>query len=239
MSTTARLVIPAEFRSPRPPAAVRTGPIPAQTPPSPPEASPTPPRRPATPARLFRIRDNGTVEIAFEGEVLVRRGTVASYGGRIAFTADPRLAGTRAEALLRASGKGSIFLADRGRKPILVELDDEFFSAEGSRILAIGPTLSFRYEPIHDFPRRRRVDVLKVFGKGGLVLSPARASFSIPVSAEFPLNVSSRDLVGWSGNLVPSVLPDRFLDEVMLPDSEDPPKIRFEGEGTVLTESPA
>ena len=71
------------------------------------------------------------------------------------------------------------------------------------------------------------------------MLSPARDTFSIPVSAEFPLNVSSRDLIGWTGNLVPSVLPDRFLDEVMLPDSEDPPKIRFEGEGTVITEAPA
>ncbi|HWC64953.1 MAG TPA: tetratricopeptide repeat protein [Thermoanaerobaculia bacterium] len=243
-STTAKLVIPAEFRSssaaaPKPAATARTGPIPVARPAPVPAAPPAPTLPSGPPARLFRIRDNGTVEITFEGEVLVRRGTVASYGGRIAFAADPRLAGTRAEALLRATGKGSIFLADRGRKPILVELDDEFFSAEGSRILAIGPTLSFRYEPIHDFPRRRRVDVLKIFGKGGLVLSPARASFSIPVSADFPLNVSSRDLVGWSGNLVPSVLPDRFLDEVMLPDSEDPPKIRFEGEGTVFTESPA
>ncbi len=226
-TTTARLVIPAEFRKTAAPKA------------EPAEAAPAPAAKSPAPARLFRIRENGTVEITFEGEVLVRRGTVASYGGRIAFGGDPRLAGTRAEALLKASGKGSIFLADRGRKPILVELNDEFFSAEGSRILAIGPTLSFRYEPIHDFPRRRRVDVLKIFGKGGLVLSPARASFSIAVSADYPLNVSSRDLVGWSGNLVPSVLPDRFLDEVMLPDSEDPPKIRFEGEGTVLTESPA
>lgn len=239
-STTAKLFIPAEFRTPSP--------AKAEPPPERAEsrhAEPRPPEAPAARAKsepapkLFRVRDNGTVEITFEGDVLVRRGTVASYGGRIAFSADPRLAGTRAEPLLKASGKGSIFLADRGRKPILVELNEEFFSAEGSRILAIGPTLSFRYEPIHDFPRRRRVDVLKIYGKGGLVLSPARPSFSIPVSAEFPLNVSSRDLVGWSGNLVPSVLPDRFLDEVMLPDSEDPPKIRFEGEGTVLTESPA
>jgi len=233
-STTARLVIPAEFRSPSlapppaPPAEKRT------------TAETAPEKRPAEPAqRLFRVRENGTVEITFEGDVLVRRGTVASYSGRITFSADPRLTGTRAETLLRASGRGSIFVADPGRRPILVDLAYEFFSAEGSRILAIGPTLSFRYEPIHDFPRRRRVDVLKIYGSGGLVLSPARASFSIPVSAELPLNVSSRDLVGWSGNLVPSVLPDRFLNEVMLPDGDDPPKIRFEGEGTVLTETPA
>jgi hypothetical protein len=189
--------------------------------------------------KLFTVRENGTVEISFHGEVLVRRGTVASYGGKITFAPDPKLAGTRGEALLRADGKGTIFLADRGKRPILIELNNEFFSAEASRVLAVGTTLSFRFEPIHDFPRRRRVDVLKIYGRGEVVLSMARETLSIPVAADFPLNVSSRDLVGWTGNLVPSVLPDRFLNEVMLPDIEDPPKIRFEGEGTVLTEAPA
>jgi len=222
-STTAKLIITREFR--------------ATAPAQPPKRDTVVPDARGT--KLFRLREHGALEINFRGEVLVRRGTVASYSGRIGFAADPKLAGTKAEPLLRASGEGTIFLADRGRKPMLIDLDNEFFSAEGSRILAIGPTLSFRYEPIHDFPRRRRVDVLRIFGRGPLVLSPACDTFSIPVSADFPLNVSSRDLVGWTGNLVPSVLPDRFLDEVMLPDSEDPPKIRFEGEGTVMTEAPA
>ncbi|MGH9443646.1 MAG: tetratricopeptide repeat protein [Thermoanaerobaculia bacterium] len=222
VSTTAKVLIPKELRK----AAF-----------SPPPAVEAP--REDRSGRLFRVREHGAVEINFRGEVLVRRGTVASYGGRMGFAPDPKLEGTKAELLLRATGQGTIFLADRGRRPMLIELKNEFFSVEGSRILAIGPTLSFRYEPIHDFPRRRRVDVLRIFGRGSLVLSPARDTFSIPVSAEFPLNVSSRDLVGWNGNLVPSVLPDRFLDEVMLPDSEDPPKIRFEGEGTVITEAPA
>ena len=189
--------------------------------------------------RLFAIKDNGTVEINFRGEVLVRRGTVASYGGRMTFAPDPKLAGTRAEPLLRAKGNGTIVLADRGRRAVSIELDNEFFSAEGSRILAIGPTLSFRIEPIHDFPQRRRVDVLKIYGKGSLVLSTARETSSIPVTPEFPLNISSRDLVGWTGNLVPSVLPDRFLEEVMLHDAESPPKIRFEGDGIVMTEAPS
>jgi Flp pilus assembly protein TadD len=190
-------------------------------------------------ARLFTLHANGTVEINFRGEVLVRKGTVASYGGSVRFAPDPRLAGTRAESLLRAAGNGSIFLSDRGRRPIKIDLRSEFLSAEASRILAIGPTLSFRYEPIHDFPRRKRVDLLRIFGRGTLILSPAKPPFSIAVTPEFPLNISSRDLVGWTGSLVPSVLPDRFLDEVMVPDADDPPKIRFEGTGTVITEAPA
>ena len=58
------------------------------------------------------------------------------------------------------------------------------------------------------------------------------------VSAELPLSISSRDLVGWTGELVASVLDDRFLEEVMQPDVASPPKIRFEGEGVVFTEPP-
>ena len=219
VSITNRLVIPKEFRA--------TAPARRES------------RSEPAGEKLFRILGNGTVEIKFQGDVLVRRGTVASYSGKIAFASDPKLAGTKAESLLKASGKGSIFLADRGRRPVLIDLDNEFFSAEASRVLAIGPTLSFRYEPIHDFPRRRRVDVLRIFGRGGIVLSPSRENFSIAVSPDFPLNVSSRDLIGWTGNLVPSVPPDRFLDEVMLPDTDDPPKIRFEGEGSVMAEAPA
>jgi hypothetical protein len=192
----------------------------------------------ATP-KFFTIRDQTTVEINFRGDVFVKKGTVASYGGKIAFAPEPKFAGTRAEGLLRASGRGTIFLAERGRRPRLIRLENQFFSVEGSRILAIGPSLSFRNEPIHDFPRRRRVDVLKIYGRGELVISAFRDALEIPVSADFPLNITSKDLIGWTGNLVPSVLPDRFLAEVMLPDTDDPPKIRFEGEGTVLTEPPA
>lgn len=175
-STTAKLVIPKEFRAPAP-ARLAAG-----------ETA-----RPEDPgARLFRVREHGAVEINFRGEVLVRRGTVASYGGRIGFASDPKLEGTKAEPLLRASGQGTIFLADRGRKPMLIELKNEFFSAEGSRILAIGPTLSFRYEPVHDFPRRRRVDVLRIFGRGSLVLAGARHVFDSRVGRVSPERVLAR-----------------------------------------------
>jgi hypothetical protein len=58
------------------------------------------------------------------------------------------------------------------------------------------------------------------------------------VSHDFPLIVAARDLVAWGGSLVASVVEDRFLEEVMVPDSHGSPKIRFEGEGLVLTEPP-
>jgi hypothetical protein len=59
------------------------------------------------------------------------------------------------------------------------------------------------------------------------------------VSADFPLSVSSRDLVAWTGELLPSVVEDRFVDEIMLADPDNAPKLRFQGEGVVLTEGPS
>jgi uncharacterized protein (AIM24 family) len=91
---------------------------------------------------------------------------------------------------------------------------------------------------IQDFRKGRRVDVLRVQGQGAVVFSVGGPVIAHEVSANMPLSISSRDLVAWSGELVASVLDDRFLEEVMQPDIASPPKIRFEGEGTVFTEPP-
>jgi len=163
---------------------------------------------------------------------------VAWYSGRLRFSAEPSFRGTRLESILRADGLGYLFLHDPGRFSFRRDLAGESLFLEGSRLLALDHGLSFGLEPIHSFRLNRRVEVLKIHGNGSVILSVAGPLLAHEVSAEFPLNVSSRDLVAWSGDLVPSVLEDRFLEDVMQPDNGGAPKIRFEGEGTVLTEPP-
>jgi Flp pilus assembly protein TadD/uncharacterized protein (AIM24 family) len=184
----------------------------------------------------FRLQENGSLEIVSPGSVIVRKGTIASYSGKISFTAESSVGGTSADGLLQATGHGTLLVVHRGRRPFLFELAGEFLCVEGSRLLALDEELSYRLEPIHDFRRRRRVDILKIYGHGGVVLSTSREPLALKVTPELPLNISSRDLIGWTGDLVPTVLEDRFLEQVMVPDEQDPPKIRFEGTGTVLAE---
>ena len=80
--------------------------------------------------------------------------------------------------------------------------------------------------------------MLRVQGRGSAIFSVGGPVLAHEVSADYPLSISSRDLVAWSGDLVASVLDDDFLEEVMHADVASPPKLRFEGEGTVLTEPP-
>ena len=194
--------------------------------------------RPAEAHPLFVVRADGALEIASPGVVYVRKGCVVWYSGNVRFTAEQAFRGTRLESILRADGRGYLFVNDPGRHAFRRDLSGQSLSLEGSRLLALDHGLSFRLEPIHDFRMNRRVDILRIQGQGSVILSVTGPLLAHEVSTEFPLIVSAHDLVAWSGNLLPAVLEDRFLEEVMQPDSASAPKIRFEGEGTVLTEPP-
>ncbi|MEP6994294.1 MAG: tetratricopeptide repeat protein [Acidobacteriota bacterium] len=187
---------------------------------------------------VFKVRPEGGVEVASRGLVFVRRGCVTWYSGKIKFVAEPAFLGTSLERILRATGAGSLLVHDPGRRAYRRDLNGQTLYIEGNRLLALDHGLTFRLEAIHDFRRNRRVDVLCVQGRGSLVFSVGGPVLAHEVSTEYPLSISSRDLVAWTGELVPAVLDDEFLEEVMQPDVASPPKIRFEGEGTVMTEPP-
>jgi tetratricopeptide (TPR) repeat protein len=218
-ATTAATVLPAPAPAP---ASTASGAIPAR-----PESRP-----------LFKIRPEGGLEVASRGTVYVRKGCVAWYSGKIRFAGEAAFRGTSLEKLLRCEGPGTLLVHDPGRRAYRRELSGQTLAVEGSRLLALDHGLTFRLDAIQDFRRSRRIDILKVHGLGSVVFSVGGPVLAHEVSPEYPLSISSRDLVGWTGELLASVLDDRFLEEVMQPDIASPPKIRFEGEGVVLTEPP-
>lgn len=188
---------------------------------------------------LFQVVEDRMLRVASPGLVYVRKATVVWYSGRFRFVEEPAFAGTKLASLLRAEGEGDLLLCDSGRRPVCRETAGSPLYLEAGRLLALSAGPRFRLDPIHDFSSRRRVEILKIQGRGEAVLSIAGILEPHDVSEDFPLSVSSRDLVAWTGDLLPSVLEDRFLDEVMTPDPANAPKLRFVGEGAVLTESPS
>ena len=187
---------------------------------------------------LFKVRPEGGVEIASRGIVFVRKGCVTWYSGKMRFSVESTFKGTSLERILRATGVGSLLVHDPGRRAYRKDLNGQTLYVEGTRLLALDSGLTFRMDGIQDFRKGRRVDVLRVHGQGAVVFSVGGPVIAHEVSSNMPLSISSRDLVAWSGELVASVLDDRFLEEVMQPDIASPPKIRFEGDGTVFTEPP-
>lgn len=188
-------------------------------------------------SKTFVLHENGFLEVNFARSVHVKRGTVSSYSGNLKFLAESGLLGTTAQTLVKAEGRGKIFVYEKGRKTFLLELNEEFIYVEGSNLLALEDTLTYRVEPIYDPAYQRKIDTVKIFGKGSLAISTSIEPLTLRVTREYPLSISSNALVAWTGNLIPTVMDDKSLQDVMIT-NEDPGgfKVRFEGDGVVVSE---
>ncbi|PYQ32746.1 MAG: hypothetical protein DMF57_11935 [Acidobacteria bacterium] len=188
-------------------------------------------------SKTFALHENGFLEINFARSVHVKKGTVSSYSGNLKFTAESGLLGTTAQTLVKAVGQGKIFVYEKGRKTFLLDLNEEFIYVEGSNLLALEDTLTYRVEPIYDSAYQRKIDTVKIFGKGSLAISTSIEPLTLRVTREYPLSISSNALVAWTGNLLPTVMDDQSLENVMIENAGEVGfKVRFEGEGVVVSE---
>jgi uncharacterized protein (AIM24 family) len=189
-------------------------------------------------SRTFSLHENGFLEINAQKSVYIKRGTVSSYSGNLRFVAESGLIGTTAQTLVRATGQGKLFLYEKGRKTFLLDLSDEFIYVEGGNLLALEDSLAYRVEPIYDANYQRKIDTVKIFGRGSLAISTSIEPLTLRVSRELPLSISSNALVAWTGELIPTVLEDDSqVSNVMIEASAQAFQIRFEGEGVVVSES--
>jgi uncharacterized protein (AIM24 family) len=188
-------------------------------------------------SKTFTLHENGFLEINLANSVYVKKGTVSSYSGNLKFVAESGLLGTSAQTLVKAVGQGKIFVYEKGRKAFLLDLTDEFIYVEGSNLLALEETLTYRVEPIYDSAYQRKIDTVKIFGKGSLAISTAIEPLTLRVTRELPLSISSVALVAWTGNLMPAVMDDNSLENVMIGHEEEGGfQVRFEGDGVVVSE---
>ncbi|HYM62873.1 MAG TPA: tetratricopeptide repeat protein [Thermoanaerobaculia bacterium] len=188
-------------------------------------------------SKTFTLHENGFLEINFARSVHVKKGTVSSYSGNLKFVAESGLLGTTAQTLVKAVGQGKVFVYEKGRKTFLLDLSEEFIYVEGRNLLALEDTLTYRVEPIYDASYQKKIDTVKIFGKGSLAISTSIEPLTLRVTREYPLSISSHALVAWTGNLIPTVVDDQLLDNVMIEtEGKLGFKIRFEGDGVVVSE---
>ena len=188
-------------------------------------------------SKTFALHENGFLEINFNRSVHVKKGTVSSYSGNLKFEAESGLLGTTAQMLVKAIGHGKIFVFEKGRKTFLLDLTEEFIYVEGANLLALEDTLTYRLEPIYDSGYQRKIDTVKIFGKGSVAMSTSIEPLTLRVTKDYPLSISSSALVAWTGNLIPTVVDDKSLDAVMIEGEKDGGfQIRFEGDGVVISE---
>jgi hypothetical protein len=184
---------------------------------------------------IFRYLEKNLMEVNFSGKVFIKQGTIYSYSGNLTFWVKPQRKEI-APPLVIVSGTGKLLLTDRERDITVLQIEDEEIFVEPSHLLACQETLTPRYAVIERDGGRSPFHVLMIQGTGMLALSVATNPLVLSVQKQYPINVSTSSIISWSGELVPTIVEDEALAELMLPAGGPGINLRLEGEGRVMME---
>jgi uncharacterized protein (AIM24 family) len=184
---------------------------------------------------LFRYLEDNLMEVNFSGKVFIKQGTIYSYSGNLTFWVKPQRHES-APPLVIVSGTGKLLLTDRKREITVLAIDDDEIYVEPSHLLACQETLTPRYGIIEREGGKSSFHVLVIQGTGMIALSVASSPLVLSVQKPFPVNVSTGSIISWSGDLVPTIVEDEALAELMLPGTNTGMNLRLEGEGRVMME---
>ncbi len=188
---------------------------------------------------IFRFLENNLMEVNFAGKVFIKQGTIYSYSGKLTFWVKPQREET-VPPLVIVSGTGRLLLTDRQREISVMQVNGEEVFVEPHHLLACQETLTPRYAVFEqEEPPHHSLRVLCIEGTGMIALSVATDPLVLTVQEDYPINVSSSNLIAWSGDLSPVIVNDQAIAELMLPSASSGPNVRLEGNGKVMMEKSA
>jgi Tfp pilus assembly protein PilF len=238
--------------SPRPPARPTAQPPPGDGPGRsdvpPPPAAPAPALVPSPPVpspdgapwpegEVFRCLEKGLLEVDFSGKIFLKLGTIYSYAGNLTFwVKEKRPAGK--PSLVIVTGTGRLLLTDGERDITFMQVADETICVEPSHLLACEEGLQPRHT--HFGESEDAVDVVVLEGRGRVALSVASKPLPLTVRPGLPVSVPASSVIMWTGDLLPSVVDDPTVYEVVLaPHAGRGRLLRLDGSGRVLVEQSA
>lgn len=181
-------------------------------------------------ADRFLLIDPHLLEIIISDRMIVRKGTISSYTGRISFTPWAN----EGMPLVEVSGSGILFLADRRKEIFIISLNNESIFVESNHLLVVQSVL--KVEPYSLQHGDDVFSTVKVSGRGTIAITCQTKPLTLNVYEAMPANIPAEALIAWSGNLSAEVVSDAALYSVMMQPDEAGALLRFSGGGDVVVE---
>ncbi|MFS0864374.1 AIM24 family protein [Fredinandcohnia sp. 179-A 10B2 NHS] len=197
----------------------------------------------------FELETPRMLEVNLNGQVWAKAGSMIAYNGRIKFERegilDQGLGGLFKKALtgegaslMRANGNGKLYLADSGKKVIILHLQNESIYVNGNDLLAFEPSIK------HDIKLMKRVAGMmagglfnvRCEGTGLVAITTHYEPLTLRVTPSQPVITDPNATVAWSGNLQPEFQTDISLKTFIGRGSGESIQMRFEGEGFVIVQ---
>ncbi|TKI72260.1 AIM24 family protein [Lysinibacillus mangiferihumi] len=195
----------------------------------------------------FELETERVLEVNLDGEVWSKMGAMISYIGDIKFERErvlehglskmfkKALTGEGTQ-LMKAKGKGRLYLADQGKKVTIFDLKGESICVNGNDLLAFEPSINWDIQLM-----RKMAGIMS----GGLFNVTLQGSGKVAITTHFePLTLLVKPgetvytdphaTVAWSGNLTPEFKTDISFRTFIGRGSGESIQMAFSGEGFVI-----
>lgn len=197
----------------------------------------------------FELETPRMLEVNLKDFIWAKAGSMIAYNGTIKFEREGILEhgiGTlfkkaftgEGASLMKATGEGALYLADKGKKIIILELHNETIFVNGNDLLAFEPTVK------HEIKLMRKVAGMmagglfniRCSGSGLIAITSHYEPLTLRVTPGKPVLTDPSATVAWSGNLTPEFQTDISFKTFIGRASGESIQLRFEGNGFVIVQ---
>ncbi len=198
---------------------------------------------------LFELETDRLLEVNLNGTVWMKTGAMVAYRGNVKFTREGVLEhgvgkllkrsftgeGTR---LKRMDGTGSVYLADAGKKIIVLHLENDAIHVNGNDLLAFEPTVQW------DIKLMRKIAAMmsgglfnvRLEGTGMVAITGHYDPMTLRVTRDQPVYTDPNATIAWSGSLQPEFKTDISFKTFLGRGSGESIQMAFQGDGFVVVQ---
>lgn len=198
---------------------------------------------------LFELESPRILEVNLDGKMNTKMGSMVAYMGNIKFKREGMLDQGVGNLLKKAvsgegmkvsyaEGQGKLYLADAGKKIIVLQLQNESIVVNGNDVLAFEPTLQHKITMMRKITGMMAGGLFNVRfdGTGLVAITSHFEPLTLRVTPGNPVVTDPNATVAWSGSLNPQFKTDVSFKTFLGRGSGESIQMLFEGDGFVVVQ---
>lgn len=196
---------------------------------------------------LFELEGDRLLEVNLDGRVWTKMGSMIAYVGDIKFTREGALEHGVAKllkktvsgegtSLTKAEGKGTLYLADSGKKISILNLESDSIYVNGNDVLAFEDSIEW------DIKLMKKISSIlaggltniRLEGTGMVAITTHHQPLTLQVTSDKPVITDPNATVAWSGSLEPQLKTDISIRTFFGRGSGESIQMLFQGNGFVV-----
>ncbi|MDX8363187.1 MULTISPECIES: AIM24 family protein [Bacillaceae] len=198
---------------------------------------------------VFELESPRMLEVNLDGEVWAKVGSMTSYKGQVKFVRESILEHGIGKmfkkqftgegvSLMKASGNGTVYFSDSGKKIYIINLDGEAISINGNDILAFESTVKWDIKMIRKIAGMLAGGLFNVRleGHGLIAFTSHYEPLTLEVTPDNPVMTDPNSTIAWSSNLTPDIVTDIQFKSLFGRGSGESFQMKFSGSGFVVVQ---